>query len=67
MKPRPPYITESATDYYHNVIKPYFDKAKIGFSSNGDNICTSYTAYHWYREPSDNIAALIFEKRIEAR
>ena len=50
-------------------INDALDNAKIGYSSNRDSggnlICTSYTSYHWHKEPTDRIRALIIEEPIK--
>ena len=61
---RPPYITESAREYFHAVVEPFLKKVKIGYRNN-TNYCGSYSCFHWFKEENDNIKAFIVEIKAE--
>lgn len=54
---RPPYINETAAEYYNRVITPFLNKSTVGYA--GKHTTTSYHCYHWFQEPSDENMAII--------
>lgn len=66
--PRPPYVTESAADYYYDVICPFFKNATVGYHYNNpmkNGYCSSSTSLHWFQEPKDEYAVLMIEKIVK--
>lgn len=58
---RPPYVTETAKQYYDNVIVKFLKKCKMGYSNSADDDTTSYECFHWHREKHDDTVALVFK------
>lgn len=60
---RPPYVTETAAEYFLEVVEPFIKKATEGFS--GEHKASSYRTYHWFKEPSDVYRYFVIEEPIK--
>jgi len=59
---RPPYITETASEYYRDVIHPFVRQANVGFSKG--HTASSSRCYHWFREKDDKYTYFTVEKNL---
>lgn len=60
---RPPYVTETAAEYFMEVVEPFIRKAAEGFS--GEHTASSYRCYHWFKEPGDSYRYFVIEEPIK--
>ena len=58
---RPPYVTETAAEYFRGVVDPFIKQSKVGFSDL--HTASSYRCYHWFRGPNDKYS--VFMREIE--